>query len=159
VESVFNIPAAMLHEVSQTLYEEGVAWVQNIAFFLGKAVAKYHGELGDLLDRAEARDRAKQIRGKAEFFYWTEIEGKLNLLLELVARPPTDGVQIEWQKTEWGSEAKQAAVRAYEFSCPHDTSRQIRAYALGLRELRNPTSNKEKTLNAKKQLIPQRREA
>ncbi len=134
-ESVFHVPAAMLHDTSQRVYEQGVRLAESSAFRLGRAVCTYHRELGENLDRAELRDRRQQLQNKATAQFWTDIEQAVPHLLELAVDPGPLGVNNEWHKTEWGKTVRTAMLAAYEHACPHDTPRQMRAYALGLNTL------------------------
>lgn len=143
-ESVFHVPAAMLHEPSQRLYEDGVRWAEKTAFRLELAISTYHRELGDNLDRAELRDRRQQIQNKATAQFWTDIEQSVPQLLDVVAHPEKLG-NNEWHKTDWGVAVWRAARAAYEHACPHDTPRQMRAYALGLNTLYSTPKTKEET--------------
>jgi CRISPR system Cascade subunit CasA len=136
-ESVFHIPVQMLdvERDSQRAYESGVRWAENSAFRLGRAVSTYHRELGDNLDRAEFRDRRQQIQNKATAQFWTDIEQAVPQLLEVAVQPEQLGLNNEWHKTNWGKTVWRAMRAAYERACPHDTPRQMRAYALGLNAL------------------------
>lgn len=134
VESVFHVPAAMLHEQSQHVYEAGVGWAEKTASRLTQAISTYHRELGDDLDRAELGDRRQQIQNKATAQFWTDIEQSVPQLLDVAAHPEKLG-NNEWHKTDWGRAVWRAARAAYEHACPHDTPRQMRAYALGLNTL------------------------
>jgi len=49
--------------------------------------------------------------------------------------PGSLGLKHEWHKTAWGKSVWLTAREAYERACPHERSRQIRAYALGLKAL------------------------
>ena len=92
----------------------------------------FHKQLGDQLDRREARDRAMIIKGKAMRFFWTTAEGHLDRLFETAGT----GLQPEsWKETEWGYTLWRALLDAYVHSCPHETPRQMQAYALGLKAL------------------------
>jgi CRISPR system Cascade subunit CasA len=134
-ESVFHVPAAMLTETSQMLYESGVKWAEHIDFRVRRAVSVYHRELGDNLDRPEMKNRRRQIQSKAAAEFWTDIESAVARLLEVAAAPGSLGLKAEWHKTGWGKCVWRAARAAYERACPHETPRQIRAYALGLKTL------------------------
>jgi CRISPR system Cascade subunit CasA len=137
-ESVFHIPAAMLKETSQMVYEAGVRLAETIAFRVKRAVSVYHKELGDKLDRPEMRNRRKQIQSSAAAQFWTDIESAVPRLLEVAAAPESLGPNREWHKTTWGQSVWRAARAAYERACPRETPRQIRAYALGLNALFAP---------------------
>jgi CRISPR system Cascade subunit CasA len=134
-ESVFHIPAAMLTEPSQMVYEGGVRWAEHTEFRVMRAVSVYHKELGDNLDRPEMRNRRHQIQGHAAAQFWTDIEGAVPRLLAIAAAPEGLGLKAEWHKSEWGQSVWHAARTAYQRACPHETPRQIRAYALGLKTL------------------------
>jgi CRISPR system Cascade subunit CasA len=134
-ESVFHIPATMLKETSQMVYEEGVRWAEVTEFRVMRAVSVYHKELGDNLDRPEMRNRRQQIQGNATAQFWTDIESAVPGLLEVAARADSLGLNHQWHGTVWGRSVWHAARAAYERSCPHETPRQIRASALGLKTL------------------------
>lgn len=144
-ESVFHVPAAMLGDTSQHVYEQGVRWAENSAFRLGRAVSTYHRELGDNLDRAEVRDRRQQIQNKVTAQFWTDIEQSVTQLLNVAANPERLGMKNEWHKTDWGKAVWAAMSAAYEVACPHDTPRQVRAYALGLNTLYSAPKKGEET--------------
>ncbi|MGA2440204.1 MAG: type I-E CRISPR-associated protein Cse1/CasA [Tepidisphaeraceae bacterium] len=144
-ESVFHLPAEMLGETSQQAYEKGVKWAEISAFRLGRAVCTYHRELGDNLDRAELRDRRQQIHNKATAQFWTDIEQAVSQLLDVTANLEQLGPKNEWHTTDWGKAVWTAALAAYKHACPHDSPRQMRAYALGLNTLHCPPKNEEET--------------
>jgi CRISPR system Cascade subunit CasA len=144
-ESVFHVPAAMLGDTSQHVYEQGVRWAENSAFRLGRAVCTYHRELGDNLDRAELRDRRQQIQNKATAQFWTDMEQSVTRLLNVAVNPEQLGMKSEWHKTDWGKAVWTAMRAAYEVACPHDTPRQMRAYALGLNTLHSAPKKEEET--------------
>jgi hypothetical protein len=55
--------------------------------------------------------------------------------VEIAENPGKLGLHSEWHKTDWGKAVWSAIRAAYEHACPHETPRQIRAYALGLKAL------------------------
>lgn len=134
-ESVFHIPAAMLNETSQMVYEKGVRIASTTEFRVRRAVSVYHKELGDNLDRPEVKNRRQQIQSNAAAHFWTDIEHAVPRLLEVAAAPESLGLKSEWHKTAWGQSVSHAARASYERACPHETPRQIRAYALALKTL------------------------
>jgi CRISPR system Cascade subunit CasA len=134
-ESVFHVPAAMLGEVSQRIYESGVREAEQWSFRVKRAVSAYHRELGDSLDRPEMRKRRQQIQSKACTQFWTDVEVDVPRLLAAVSSPECLGLNVEWQKTAWGLSISRAARDAYESACPHETPRQMHAWASGLGEL------------------------
>jgi CRISPR system Cascade subunit CasA len=134
-ESVFHIPAAMLTEPSQVIYEKGVQLAEGTAFRLMRAVSVYHKEFGDNLDRPEMKNRRKQIQHNAAVQFWTDVESAVPRLLEVAAAPEILGLKVEWYKTPWGKSLGRASRAAFEQACPHETVRQMRAYVLGLRAM------------------------
>lgn len=130
-ESVFHIPSEMLKEPSQIFYEKGVRLAENTEYQLKRAVSVYHKELGDNLDRPEMKNRRQQIQNNAAVQFWTEIESAVPHLIVVSAAPETLGMKVEWYKTAWGQSVKSASRAAYEYACPHETPRHIRAYVLG----------------------------
>ncbi len=134
-ESVFHIPAAMLHETNQMVYEKGVRLAKTTEFRLMRAVSVYHKDLGDSLDRPQLKNRRYQIQSNAAAQFWTDIESAVPRLLEAAAAPESLSAKADWYKTAWGQSVWRAARVAFERASPHETPRQIRAYALGLKTL------------------------
>jgi CRISPR system Cascade subunit CasA len=135
IESVFHVPAAMQTATSQMVYEKGVRLAEITEFRLKRAVSAYHKELGDKLDRPEMKNRRQQIQNNATAQFWTDIERSVPRLMEVAAAPECLGLKEEWHKTGWGHSVWSAASTAYGSSCPHETPRQIQAFALGLKAL------------------------
>jgi len=130
VEAVFHMPAKMLIDSGQRLYENGVGYAQELANRLSRAVLNYRKELGDDLTRREARDQATKVKNKAASQYWTDIEREVKRLLDVVADPISLKDENEWPRTLWGKVGWTAALRAFDAACPHNTPRQLRAFAL-----------------------------
>ena len=105
------------------------------SFMLRRAVTVYHKERGDNLDRPEMKNRRQQIQSHAAAQFWTDIESAVPRLMEVATAPESLGLEAEWRTTGWGRSVWRAARAAYERACPHETSRQIRAYALGIKTL------------------------
>ncbi len=135
VESVFHIPVGMLNGTSQKIYEKAVKLADIMELRMMRAISDYHKELGDDLDRSEMKARRRQIRSNVAAQFWTDMENAVSRLLEVAAAPESIGLNIEWHKTEWGQAVWRAARLSYEHACPHETPRQLRAYALGLKTL------------------------
>lgn len=139
IESVLHIPASMFGDTGQKIYQRGVQHAENWGRKLNRAVSTCHRELHDELDKAEFRKRGNLIKQKASSHYWTSIEQKVPLLLALLDNPasllPGGAEKVEWGATEWGKALARAARDAYELACPHETPRQLKAYALGLNAL------------------------
>lgn len=138
VESVFHLPAAMLHDVGPILYQEGVMLAESTERKLGRAIASYRLELKDDLG-GEHWKRGNKVKQKVAAHYWTAIEQRVGDLLAVVGEPgllvPDGASSPAWGQTAWGRAIHAAARAAYELACPHETPRQMKAYAHGLKAL------------------------
>jgi hypothetical protein len=134
-ESVFHLPAAMLGETSQMVYEQGVRHSEAVESRLMRAVSLYHKQIGDNLDRPEMKDRRRQIQRHAASQFWTDTEQAVPRLLEVAAAPRSLASNRGWHTTSWGKTVWRAAREAYERACPHETPRQLQAYIEGLQKL------------------------
>lgn len=135
VESVFHVPAAMLTDAGQRTYEDGVGLAQDIEFRLRRAVSVYRKELGGNLDRGEMREQRQRVQSKATLQFWTDVERRVSDLLAVAENHALLGLDRSWHKTDWGRAVWRASLAAFERTCPHETARQIRAYALGRKAL------------------------
>src|SRR5208282_2314542 len=146
-ESVFHVPAAMLGERSQRVYEVGVKHSERAEYRLHKAISTYRltmetseRDLGGINRRLATlkkpeRDRLRSLSARATEQFWTDVEQALSELLGIAENPEKLGQPADWHKTDWGKAVWSAMRAAYEHACPHDTPRQMRAYALGLNTL------------------------
>ncbi|MFA4945605.1 MAG: type I-E CRISPR-associated protein Cse1/CasA [Lentisphaeria bacterium] len=148
VESVFHLPAAMFNTHGQTLYQNGVKEAEGGATKLDNAIWAYHNELKDKLD-GDQRKRGKKVKQKAATHYWTAVEQRLPDLLAVVEKPELLVANHEskenWRQTAWGKAIFAAARAAYVLACPHETPRQLKAYAFGLKALLQERSHEEAT--------------
>ncbi len=159
VEAVFHIPAAMLDadRNSQRVYEEGVKHSERAEYRLYKAISTYRlametseADLDGIYRRLASlkkteRDRLRSLSAKATAQFWTDIEQAVSQLLDLAADPTQLGAKNEWHNTDWGKAVWAAMRAAYEHACPHDTPRQMRAYALGMNTLHFTPKTEEET--------------
>lgn len=146
VESVFShLPAALLGDTGQRIYENGVGHAQGIANRLWNAVRAYRKEIGESIERPDAKDRRFLLQNISSASFWTEAEQALPLLLALVEDASELGLEDNYSMTRWGSAIRQAARRSYESACPRETSRQMQAFVIGLKLLTKP---KPETANA-----------
>lgn len=145
VESTYKVPASMLKETIQLAYESGVRHAEEWEKTLRAAISTFRlaMETNEAVDRLPARlarlkgterRRLGDIGSKACSSFWTLVEHRLDLLnrFALEPIPVREGTMQPW-KTDWGMHVRRAALAAYKGSCPHETPRQIRAYALGLK--------------------------
>ncbi|OGV64080.1 MAG: type I-E CRISPR-associated protein Cse1/CasA [Lentisphaerae bacterium RIFOXYB12_FULL_65_16] len=138
IESVFHLPAPIFADVGQRLYQNGIQQAEQGASRLRRAVSAYHREYKDDLDRFEFRKRGNLVKQKATTHYWTAVEQHVSDLLVIVENPALLGPDLAhptWGTTEWGQGIFRAVRAAYDLACPHQTPRQMKAHALGLRAL------------------------
>lgn len=145
VESSFAVPAGMLKPQAQRDYETGVRYAEAWEIRLRRAITIYRlaVETNESPERLPARcermrrperQRFGDISGKACSDYWTVIEHQLGLLNRFAIEPiPARDGKIQPGETAWGKHVIRSARASYERACPHQTARQIRAYALGLK--------------------------
>lgn len=156
VESTFAVAAGMLHETTQRAYESGVRHAEDWERRLRWAISIYRlametseDDLGNLqrhfskLKKAE-RQRLVDISNKAYPAFWTLVEQRLDLLNRFATEPiPMNNGKPAYTETDWGNYVRWAARTSYEVACPHETARQIRAYALGRLVLFAPPANRQ----------------
>jgi CRISPR system Cascade subunit CasA len=135
VEAVFHVPAGMLTETGQRVYEDGVQHASDMEFRLRRAISTYHKELGNNLDRAEMLDQRKRIQTKATFQFWTDVERGVPQLFEVVASPENWPAKDAWSQTIWGKAVWTATNRALDVACARETPRQLRAFTLARQAL------------------------
>lgn len=122
VEAAYDVPAGMFRDAGRKLYEEGVALAGLWQEAVSKSVKAY---AGTMKLEPVPYDRARHS-------FWTAIEQHVPTLLKLADKPEEAG---DLKVSEWGKRIKEAAHAAFEFACPHQTPRQIQAYAIGLQQL------------------------
>jgi len=130
VEARFDVPAGMFQDRGRKLYEEGVAIAEAWQTALSNGVKAYAAAL----NLESAPTEVAQQR------FWTAVEQQLHLLFSLV-REPENIAALE--DTEWGKMLGREVENAYAFACPHQSPRQIQAYAIGYASLRLPKPKSE----------------
>lgn len=153
IESVFRLPVQFLEDAQAALtddplecpgpnqtYRKGVALADQWAGQLREAIRAYNSSLVNL-SKKQNSERSGKIMNKAATRYWTALEQSAEPLLLHAVAVHSEGFQPDddnWMaKSLWGREVCKAAHDAYEFTCPHGTPRQLRAYAAGLKRLRS----------------------
>lgn len=146
IEASFQIPMTFIETAdvaeepdpkrkpgANQIYRNGVELAEEWAARLRNAVQKYRLQLAD-------DDKGVSMQNQAATRYWTALEQKAESVLLhriAVAQEGYDGGDVaEWlRRSLWGREVMKAARNAYDFSCPHATPKQLRAYAEGLKAL------------------------
>ncbi|MCZ2079104.1 MAG: type I-E CRISPR-associated protein Cse1/CasA [Bryobacterales bacterium] len=148
VESSYAVFKGMLSAPTQRAYEAGVHHAEHWLRRLRCAIGIYRLAMetneatseGPKIQRKRLktpqRQRAGDIAGTACSIYWTLVEHRLELLNSFALEPiPTLNGKMQYYETDWGKHVRWAAGESYKYACAHETPRQIRAYALGLRTL------------------------
>jgi hypothetical protein len=142
VEAAYDVPAGMFRDAGRKLYEEGVALAAQWQEGVSKSMKAYAGTMK--LEPVPYE--------RARHHFWTAIEQHVPILLKLADKPEEAG---DLKASEWGKRVKEAAHAAFEFACPHQTPRQIQAYAIGLQQLFLPKP-KDPNAPAKKKTSPKK---
>ena len=133
VEAVYDVPRELLSEDRQPIYAEGVAFADAWRGRLGSAVGDYAGAL-----------KAEPHRARAERHFWNALDQRLPELLDVVTSVGLLKGKTFWAAdVPWTHSVRRAAHDAYQHACPHETTRQIQAFAIGLKRLRSPKPTKE----------------
>ena len=122
VESTYSLPGGMFSDFGRAAYERGIAAAEEHERTLAQAIKTYASALKV---ESPPYDRARQR-------FWTRVEQHLSQLFAL-ARNPDLAADIE--NSEWGHAVRAASFSAYEQTCVRQSSRQLQAYAGGLRRL------------------------
>ena len=148
VEFVFSrLPSAMISDPRvQNAYVEGVSFSSKVETRLCRAIECYRVALErSVKDESAAeqtlskmrradKERVRAIATPLLAAYWTRLETHVGDLAQGAA-----GLDL----TLWNVVVYQAARDAYELACPHETPRQLKAYALGLNALFKPVETNE----------------
>ncbi|MDF7807592.1 type I-E CRISPR-associated protein Cse1/CasA [Pontiellaceae bacterium B12219] len=116
----FCLPVSMQGEAPLSKYEKGVSFANQGEWALKKSVSEYAGFM-----KAESG----VFTGHAGRFYWGMLDVESPLLLEIANDDTCDF-------SDWKMRVYFAMNRSFEKACPHETPRQIQAYAQARRFLR-----------------------
>ena len=137
VEATYDVPAGMFRDAGRKLYEEGVAHAGLWQDAVSKSVKAYAGTM-----------KLEPVPYEhARHYFWTVIEQHVPTLLKLADKPEEVG---DLKVSEWGRRVKETAHASFEFACPHQTPRQIQAYAIGLQQLFLPKPKDPNAIAKKK---------
>jgi hypothetical protein len=154
IESSLPLPKNAGSDEFLTFYSGGVQYAEDWATTLERALGIYRRNLGDPLNRREARKRARLMKQKACSHFWTAIEGAArDELIPLCVSPLGElkcakPYYLDYSRTEscWGPLVKRAAEEAFAIACPRASARQAAAFGEGRLEmfLRQPVPKREK---------------
>ncbi len=142
-----SIPLSFFQDGTLDYYSKGVDLADKGSASLKHAISEYLNIIGD--DRFQKDDKsAFKRKGKedwkkrekvlvnSESHFWQSLDNQYNVLIDAVAnKKPLDD--------EWWRKIYSAMQSAFEYACPHETPRQIQAYAQAkaLLTLKKPGSN------------------
>ena len=118
-EWTFSLPSALLDTYALDQYQEGVALASGCSFALRTGLKK----------AAEVMKSQCSWNDEAQRRYWTALDRVSGVLANLAVSAEQD------LKLAWEAEIRVAMRQAYAQCCPHETPRQIEAYAQGLKVL------------------------
>ncbi|MCK4547408.1 MAG: type I-E CRISPR-associated protein Cse1/CasA [Candidatus Eisenbacteria sp.] len=115
----FHVPAGIIGAPALLAYGNEIAYADRGEAAIREAVKTYRHALN--------ADYSGDLRSAATH-YWSTLDAHRGMLLNLV----NEGADLgPWQQQVWRS-----MQDAYAFACPHETPRQIQAYAAGQQRLR-----------------------
>jgi CRISPR system Cascade subunit CasA len=138
-ESIFHVPAGMNTDIGRAAYEDEVAVAETKAWKLGRAVERWRKEMDpDWNQKLKAAGKEKKVlqerlRSIATNHFWTAVEKNLPLLLAYTASLAEN--DNDKRKKLWRKAIHRSAREAYKLACSRESPRQLRAFAIGLREL------------------------
>ena len=127
----FRVPRALLDTACLLLYQKGVEQANAGEKALWSAVSSYGETLNNSTPPTEL----------ARTLYWSSLDRDCPVLAATAADPAAS------LDSTWLPRIRTAMHISYERACPHETPRQIQAYAIGLQRLhmrgqkRRPTSS------------------
>ncbi|MBN1577056.1 MAG: type I-E CRISPR-associated protein Cse1/CasA [Chitinispirillaceae bacterium] len=145
-ESVYSISDKLMNENGRVLYEKGITDAEWQSYSLGNAIETYRQNLDSYWEqRKKAASKPailkKLLHSKATRSYWTAIEKQRQLLMSIVDAWGNTELFDATQKV-WRTAIHKSAREAYISACGQETSRQIRAFALGWKKLIMEEKNK-----------------
>lgn len=139
-ESVFNVSSNLFTDSGRLIYEKEIEQTENLATKLGWAVETYRQNIDKNWDaRCDAAKNKFALKNllyaTATRSYWTTIEKCRHLLMAHINAIGTTEEKVESTQKAWRSAVHKAGREAYISTCGQETSRQIRAFALGWKKL------------------------
>ena len=140
-DSVFSLSPKIRSNSGYNLYKKEIAYLNGVNISIGKAVDMYRKNIDESWEqrvRQAGKDKNKlleKLRFSATNYYWTNIEQELPFLMSIV-NALGDAEKVNKLRSAWRKKIYQISLASYSVACGRDTPRQIRAFALGLKELR-----------------------
>ena len=132
-EWCLTLPLVLVGATVLNKYEKGVELAEGGSGRLRSAIGDYFGDLAVAEFRRsdkQSRDRRRRVLSKALASYWHTLDNACSALIETAQDPAAE------LAGRWYSLVRSAMNDAYERACPHESPRQIRAFARGKQRLR-----------------------
>jgi CRISPR system Cascade subunit CasA len=120
VEWTFSIPQSMLESSALKRYEDGVELAGKAERALSNGTKSY----------CEALKMENTLGSRAKTHFWSTLDSSYPILLKAANTSGAESAKL------WFPVVRDTMNQAYEYACPHETPRQIQAFAEGQRQLR-----------------------
>lgn len=125
------VPNALIGSTLLATYASGVDFANDGESRLQAGIKEYRKERVRIKSRGSADSiHSEASPDLARTLYWSALDRNCRILADTAADPAAS------LDTAWLPRICAAMHAAYERACPHETPRQIQAYAFGLRHLR-----------------------
>lgn len=141
VESSLSVPKRLLQDDGRSCFIAALSFAEDLE----------RGLLNALRIHAEAlKFQVSPVKQQAIGFFWSALDGRVPLLLDIVRDPSVmEAKSFGEGDDSWTIAVRKAARDAYDHVCGRITSRQLKAYAAGLKVLfpksKKPKPQKETT--------------
>jgi len=119
-EWTFSISQSMLERATLHKYKKGVELAAKAEQALGKSISTYCSDL----------KRENTLGPKAKSHFWSILDSSYRILLQVASSQDLTLAE------RWYPVVQEAMEQAYDATCPHETPRQIQAFAHGRKSLR-----------------------
>ena len=132
VEWSSDLPVSCFSDGSLIAYRKGMMSANIAEHSLADAIRKFNAPEKDKEGKDKTGRDSKQIPYEwAKGLFWNSLNGAFDVLLNAVSNNTVDAFK------QWDAEIDSALLNAYSRTCPHETPRQIQAYAKGLKVLQS----------------------
>jgi len=129
-----------LGNLDLAFYRQCVGWAEKAELGLCREITNYSQKCGDPLFQKKENGtfvrpdkRSRELREKylneGRLIFWNYLDRYVETLVKLSEKHETSGLRV------WENIIDSALHAAYDRTCPHETPRQIQAYAQGLKIL------------------------
>lgn len=116
------IPLSFFQTGTLDSYSKGVDLAENAEKHLENSVLEYYKIIVVKYRKILDIQSLKSLKSKARIDYWQTLDNQYQVLIDIVA----NGKSLD---DEWSKIVYSAMCSAFDYACPHETPRQIQAYA------------------------------